>query len=503
MDAGKLSGKRTGSRNLSGIGIISMTQSFIEKLTQTLEQNDSLLCVGLDPNPHQYPDCFTDFQHAPTTSLVAWGKNIIDQTADLVCCYKPNFAFYEQFGPAGLDALQQTIAAIPDGIPVLLDAKRGDIGHTAAAYAEAAFNVWGADAITVSPYLGEDGVSPFLEFPGKAVFVLCYTSNPSAKQIQEYSIAQLPLFEHVAQQASHWGSAEQVAFVVGATQPHALTRMRQIAPDRWFLAPGIGVQGGSLPLAVAAGLNQHGHGLIVPCSRAINYAENPRAIALGLREAINQIRRQPATQETAPVGHPQQLLIKKLYDVGCVQFGDFVLASGQASPIYFDLRRIMADPILLKLVAKTYADMLTPYTFDHVAGVPYAALPLGTAVAMTLDKSLIYPRKEAKAYGLGKSVEGCFAEGDTVVVIEDLVTSGGSALKAIEQLEAAKLNVACTVVLIDREQGGGDTFEGAGYPLHAALKLSEMLTVLHDLKEISEDDFHQVKDYLRQGQTIS
>lgn len=472
-------------------------QSFVEKLTGAVERNNSLLCVGLDPNPQKYPD------HFPKTidlqALVAWGRRIIDQTNDLACCYKPNFAFYEQFGPAGLEAMRQTIAAIPHQIPVLLDAKRGDIGSTAAAYARAAFEVWGADAVTVNPYLGQDSVSPFLEFPGKMAFILCYTSNPSAKEVQEFGPQERPLFEHILQQARTWGSPEQIGFVVGATQPHALSRVRHLIPDcsHWILAPGIGTQGGNLSAALTAGLDNECAGLIVPVSRSVIYAKNPHAAALSLRGEINQIRQRIRLAQTTTL--LQSELIQQLYEVGCIQFGQFKLASGQQSPIYIDLRRIATSALVLKMAALPYADLLRPLTYDHLAAVPYAALPLGTAVALTTNGSLIYPRKEAKAHGTGQNIEGVFSAGDRVVVLEDLVTSGGSVLKAIEQLEAAGLVVEDVVVLIDREQGGRENLAERGYRLHAALRLTDILDVLHSTGQISAERVAGVKRYVEQS----
>ncbi len=196
-----------------------MPLSFNDKLAQAVAANQSLLCVGLDPDPAVFPAHFGS--GGPGQMLLDWGKRLIDQTADLVCCYKPNIAFYEQFGAAGWQALRQTIAAVPAGIPVLLDAKRGDIGSTATAYARAAFDELGADAVTVNPYLGRDSVAPFLAYPGKAVFVLCYTSNPSAAAIQEFGQGQR-LFEHIVRQAMTWGEPEQIGLVVGATGRPAL-----------------------------------------------------------------------------------------------------------------------------------------------------------------------------------------------------------------------------------------------------------------------------------------
>ena len=473
---------------------MTIQQSFVEKLTGAIERNNSLLCIGLDPDPANYPDHFRQPIDDPDRVLTTWGMDVIDQTADLVCCYKPNIAFYEQFGPSGLSALRNTIAAVPDDIPVLLDAKRGDIGSTAAAYARAAFEVWDADAITLSPYLGRDSLTPFLAYSGKAVFVLCYTSNPSAEQIQEFGSQEERLFERIAQQAQSWGGPDQVGFVVGATRPEALARVRALAPDRWILAPGVGTQGGDLSQAMGAGLDSSGQGMIVPVSRGVIYAEDPQAVAQNLRNEINSARRQ--AKGTSFTSSPHTELILQMYELGCIQFGNFILVSGQQSPIYLDLRRLMSNPSLLRLAARAYADLLPPLRFDHLAAVPYAALTIGTAVSLMMNRSLIYPRKDIKVHGTGRSIEGQFSAGETVVIIEDVVTSGGSVLRAIETLELAGLVVQDVVVLIDREQGGREKLAARGYRLHAALKLSEILEVLYRTDRISAEKLAEVKNYL-------
>ncbi len=474
-------------------------KSFIVKLREAIERNNSLLCVGLDPNPPKYPDHFPET--IDTKTLVAWGVNIIEQTADFVCCYKPNFAFYEQFGPAGLEALRQIIAAVPNNIPVVLDAKRGDIGSTAAAYAHAAFEIWKADAITINPYLGRDSIEPFLNFPGKMVFILCYTSNPSAKEIQEFRGKEGKLFEYIIQQGQTWGGVNKVGFVVGATQPQALTQVRSLMPDNshWILAPGIGAQGGDLAAAITAGLNKDGNGIIVPVSRGIIYADNPRIAARTLRGEINQVRQHVQLTETTTLLQTELTML--LYEVGCIKFGQFTLASGQQSPIYIDLRQMSSDPLLLKMAALAYADLLRPLTYHHLAAVPYAALTIGTAVSLTTNSSLIYPRKEIKSYGTAKSVEGVFAPGERAVIIEDLITSGGSILKAIKQLKANQLLVLDVVVLIDREQGGREVLSQQGYRLHAALRLSEILNTLYEADQISAEQVNAVRTYLKKNLT--
>ena len=253
--------------------------SFHDKLLAAAQRNNSLLCVGLDPDARA---------GRTAADALAFCLNIVAATSDLVCCYKPNSAFFEQYGAAGWAALKELVAAIPDDIPVLLDAKRGDIGNTVEAYATALFDDLGVDAVTVSPYLGRDSVAPFLARVGKAVFVLCYTSNPSAAELQQYGIE--PLYWQVARQAQTWGSPAQVGLVVGATQPEQLAEVRRLAPETWILAPGVGAQGGDLRAALAAGLDARGLGLIVPVSRAVLYADDPRAAALALRDAINAER---------------------------------------------------------------------------------------------------------------------------------------------------------------------------------------------------------------------
>ncbi len=496
--------------------------AFHDKLVAAVAASQSLLCVGLDPDPATFPAHFASGD--PGRALLDWGRRILDQTAGLVCCYKPNIAFYEQFGAAGWEALRQTIAAVPSDIPVLLDAKRGDIGSTATAYARAAFDVLGADAVTLSPYLGRDSVAPFLAYAGKAAFVLCYTSNLSAAAIQEFGAGlwepslslrdgsqRERLFEHVVQQAISWGEPEQIGLVVGATHPHALAHVRALLADRpcWILAPGIGAQGGDLSAALAAGLDANGSGLLVPVSRHVIYADDPRAAARKLRDAINAERAVasqrmiattgPGSGRVPPVPPPSPVvdpLILALHDAGCVQFGEFTLASGVQSPVYLDLRRMASHPGLLRVAAAAYGDLLRPLSYDVLAAVPYAALTIGAAVALATDKPLIYPRKEVKAHGTGRAIEGQFLPGQRAVVIEDLVTSAGSVLTAIAALEAGGLAVSDVVVLIDRQQGGPESLAAAGYRLHAALTLSQVVGVLEAAGRIAPAQAAAVQAYL-------
>ena len=189
-------------------------------------------------------------------------------------------------------------------------------------------------------------------------------------------------------------------------------------------------------------------------------------------------------------------LVLQLYALGSIQFGNFTMASGLQSPIYIDLRRIIARPALLKQVSQAYADLIQPLAFDHLAAVPYGALTIGTAVSLLMERPFIFPRKEAKTHGTGRVIEGLFAPGDKIVIIEDLVTKGGSALKAIRTLEAADLIVSDVIVLIDREQGGKETLAEAGYHLHTVFVLSEMLAILQQAGKISQSEVTAVDNYL-------
>jgi uridine monophosphate synthetase len=461
-------------------------KGFFTKLDAAIDRNGSLLCIGLDPREDRLPPG-TDMK----ARLTDWGKSIIDQTADQVCCYKPNFAFYEQAGVAGLQALQDTIRYVPEDIPVLLDVKRGDIGSTASAYAAAAYDIWGADAVTLNPYMGEDGVRPFLETAGKAVFLLCYTSNPSAGQIQEHGIP--PLFEHIAHQVCKWGNEEQIGIVVGATQPEALRRVRQICQHYWILSPGVGAQGGRLADVLRAGLRDDGKGLIIPVSRGVIFEADVRQAASELRE---QIQAEVAGIKPEPRDTTRLELAKALFQAGCVQFGNFTLASGIQSPIYVDLRRAVSYPDLFKLMARAYMDVLAGLHFDHIASVPYAALPLGAVVASGLMASLIYPRKEAKDHGTTRKVEGSYLPGECAVLLEDVVTSGGSVVSAAETLREAGLTVSDAVVLVDRQQGGGALLEAAGLRLHLVMGINDLLDEIRTEALIDQATFVEVKEYL-------
>jgi len=262
--------------------------NFIEKLANAVRKNNSLLCVGLDPDLELMPD---------EVSVFEFNKAIIDATSDLVCAYKLNLAFYEVLGDEGLNALKLTVKYIPADIPVIGDAKRGDIGNTAKAYAKTILANFNFDAATVNPYLGLDSIEPFIQYTDKGVFILCRTSNAGAVDFQSLRCEvdehhYRPLFEVVALKASEWNIYGNIGLVVGATYPEELRLIRNSHPDMLLLIPGIGAQGGELASAVRYGVNSQGEKAIITSSRQIIYASPKKDFAQAARRAASQLRDQ-------------------------------------------------------------------------------------------------------------------------------------------------------------------------------------------------------------------
>ncbi len=446
--------------------------TFFSTLEARARQVDSLLCIGLDPHPADLS--------APTAQAARdFCLRLIEATADLAAAFKPNAAFFEALGPAGWAALKEVIAAIPAGVPVLLDAKRGDIASTAEAYARSAFEELGAHAITLSPYLGRDSLLPFLQDARRGAFLLCKTSNPGAGDLQDLPLGGsdggLTLYEKVALLAQGWNERGNLGLVVGATQPEALARVRKLAPDLWILAPGVGAQGGDLSTTLRAGLRADGLGLLLPVSRGVARAADPHQAALELCRAIRAEQQAGAGQAALRPTPFSAGLAEGLLAAGCVRFGKFTLKSGLESPIYLDLRRLVSYPGLLAQVAAAYLPILQGLRFERLAALPYAALPIGTAVSLQGGWPLVYPRRESKAYGTRAEIEGEYQPGERVVVLDDLATTGESKFEAIDKLTAAGLLVEDVVVLIDRQSGAQEALGKAGYRLHAALTLSGLL----------------------------
>lgn len=254
--------------------------NYFEKLEARSRAIGSVVCVGLDP----------DYTKHRVEDVAGYNRAIIEATAPYAACFKPNIAFYEQWGLAGLRALEQTLAAIPDGIPVIGDVKRGDIGSTAAAYARAMFEQWNFDAVTLNPYLGRDSFEPFLAYQGRGFYMVCRTSNPGSADFQYVETGEdVRLYERVALTVTAW--SPMVGLVVGATAPEELRRIRTLVPRASLLVPGVGTQGGK-PEDVVASAGVEPGTIVVNASRSIYYAGEGSAFAEAAADAARTLRDQ-------------------------------------------------------------------------------------------------------------------------------------------------------------------------------------------------------------------
>ncbi|HEY9728879.1 MAG TPA: bifunctional orotidine-5'-phosphate decarboxylase/orotate phosphoribosyltransferase [Chroococcales cyanobacterium] len=478
--------------------------NFFEKLNAAIARNQSLLYVGLDPNPEMMPSRY-DRADDIIDGLWDWLQFIIAETTDLVCAYKPTFGFYKSLGAPGLELLHNTLTAIPDDIPIILDAKHGDL-NTSTIFAQTVFEQWQVDAVTLTPYSGQDHVAPFLIYPGKAAFILCCTSNQGAIALQHYPTPESPLYLQIVKEAKSWGTLEQLALEVGTTDATVLERIRAIAPERIILARSIWAEGGcDLNQILTAGLNENGEGLLIPIPQDMLAIEQPAVAVESLRESINRTRRQIVhDNSTCDLWmpdvclldrHPYQDLILQLYDIGCILFGEFVQASGATFSYYIDLRKVISNPQLFHQMLSAYADILQELSFDRIAGIPYGSLPTATGLSLRLNYPMIYPRKEVKAHGTRRLIEGHFEPGETVAVVDDILISGKSAIEGAQKLESAGLKVNDIVVFIDHEQGVKDRLRANGYQAHSVLTISEITETLYQSGRITEEQYNALAQH--------
>ena len=496
---------------------------FFSRLDAVVREKGSALCVGLDPRvAADDPD--------PKSSIIAQNRRLIAATSPYAACYKPNIAFYEAFGPAGLSALEESLALVPEGMPVVLDAKRCDIDATAEAYAKALFGRLGADAVTLSPYMGRDAALPFLAYEGRGLFLLCRTSNPGAGAFQDLVVGggapgaralgtaarpelslgpELlpgrseafgePLYIRVARECLSWSKGESIGLVVAGNDLEALRAVRRAVPRAWFLSPGIGAQGGKAGPAFAAGRREDGLGILVVAARSVSEAADPAAAARELRDAMEAARlAPPAASPSAPGFGPgvapkasagpaqataalKEAFIEALVRTECFKLGDFVLKSGKRSPFYIDLRRLVSDPKALALAGQAYASLAEGLAFDRIAGIPAAALPLATAACLAVGKPMVWPRMPVKEHGTGNRVEGAFAAGERLLLLDDLITTGASKLEAIAILRGEGLVVEELAVLIERGKQGRRDMEAAGVALRAFIHVRELFAVCERL----------------------
>ncbi len=468
--------------------------TFFQRLEERARKTGSLLCIGLDP----HPDRLSEFSAGEARDYCV---RLIRATADLALAFKPNIALFESLGGPGWDALKEVIAAVPDGIPVILDCKRGETSINAEIQADTAFRSLGAHAVTLNPYLGYDSIHPFVKDPAHGIFLMCKTNNPGTIDLQELPLSgegqPIHLYEKVALLAQEWNTQDNIGLLVSATAPEALARIRQLVPDLWILAPGVGMHGNELGAAIQSGLRADGQGLLIAVSRALAGAPDPRQVVLNLHQQIQQLRAAPEQVITKVEKTPFPVaLAEDLLQTGCVRFGQFTLKSGVVSPIYIDLRQLVSYPHLLAEVSAAYLPILRQLEFDRLAALPYAALPIATTLSLQTGWPVVFPRKEARSYGTRAEIEGKFNAGDRVVVINDIAANGSSKFDMIEKLAAAGMVVSHVVVLIDHQTGTAQALAKSCRKLHAVLKLSDLLDYYERSKRIPAEQIAAARAFL-------
>ncbi|WP_019507246.1 bifunctional orotidine-5'-phosphate decarboxylase/orotate phosphoribosyltransferase [Pleurocapsa sp. PCC 7319] len=473
--------------------------NFTDKLNQAIATNNSLLVVGLDANPEMISSkYFQGDEESLIEQIEALLLRIIAATSDRVCAYKPTLGFYQALGGKGLQLLERILPAIPKSIPIILDAKHGDL-NTSTVLAKTIFEQWQVDAVTLTPYAGQDHAAPFLVYSDKAVFILSHTSNPQAKTLQEYPNQEQPLYLQVVKEAQSWATPQQLYLEVGTTSPEVLGKIRAIAPERTIFLRSLWSKKSNLESLVNMGLDQNGAGLLIPVPQDFLSSNNLAQEIADLNQKINAYRESKINQGssceiwTSNVcllnQHPYQDLILQLFDIGCLLFGEYVQASGATFSYYIDLRKIISNPQIFNQVINAYGDIVQKLEFDRIAGIPYGALPTATGLAMNLQRPMIFPRKEVKAHGTRRLIEGNFNSGEKVVVIDDILISGKSVMEGADKLKSAGLNIEDIVVFIDHEGGVKDRLANNGYRGHSVLSISEITETLYESGRISQNQY--------------
>ena len=544
LAAGAPGGLATGSFPLGAMG-------FFVRLTDAIAEHQSLLVTGLDPNPEMLQSWAWRRGMAGRSFLSQarhWIKAVIEATAPHVCAYKPSLGFYQALGPVGLELLREVRELVPLEIPLIIDAKHGDL-NSSSALAHYLFRELGADAATLSPLAGQDIAAPFLLYPEKAVVVTCHSSNPAARVLQHHPDEQDPLYLRIVRETQLWGTPEQLLLEVGTSDPAILARVRAEAPERFLILRSLWAEEDRLDALLEAGLSAAADGLLLPLPQNLLVEDDMAERSAQLKRRIRERREQwlelrsrdagasaascqlwlpdprspgrpgsaAATAAgdgtSAPPLEPLEDLILDLFDIGCLLFGDYVQASGAVFHYYVDLRQIISDPNLFHRVLHCYASLLQELEFDRIAGIPYGSLPTATGLSLQLHKPLIYPRKEVKAHGARRLIEGDFNEGDVVALVDDILITGGSLLEGIAKLESSGLVVRDVVVFIDHgsgsapdpqaraatapdpqrleapQAGGSDALQRLtqrGYRCRAVLDIARITAVLHRHGRLSD-----------------
>jgi len=471
---------------------------FFVQLTEAIAEHQSLLVTGLDPNQEMLQSWAVRRGMANRSFLSQarhWIKAVIEETAPHVCAYKPSLGFYQALGPVGLELLLEVRDLVPRDLPLIIDAKHGDL-NSSSALAHYLFTDLGADAVTLSPLAGQDIAAPFLLYADKGVVITCRSSNPAARRIQYYPSEEAPLFLQIVRECQLWATPEQLLLEVGTSDPAVLAQVRQAAPQRFLILRSIWGEEERLEGLLQAGLSEAADGLLLPLPQNLLVEDDLGSKAEALKRQINEGRErwlesrhqqdaQSCTVWLPPSGgaaDPLASLIVELFDIGCLLFGEYVQASGAVFNYYIDLRQIISDPNLFHRVLHSYAELLRQLQFDRIAGIPYGSLPTATGLSLMLHKPLIYPRKEVKAHGARRLIEGDFQEGDQVVVVDDILITGGSVLEGVGKLQSSGLVVRDVVVFIDhggqRDRQAKQRLAEAGLNLHAVLDIERITRVL-------------------------
>ena len=481
---------------------------FFLQLTDAIADRQSLLVTGLDPNPEMLQSWSLRRGMAGCSFLSQarhWIKAVIEATGSHVCAYKPSLGFYQSLGPIGLELLREVRELVPLHTPLIVDAKHGDL-NSSSALAHYLFRDLGADAVTLSPLPGQDIAAPFLLYPDKAVVVTCHSSNPAARELQHHPNEEDPLYLRIVREAQRWATPDQLLLEVGTSDPAILARVRAEAPERFLILRSLWAEEDRLDALLEAGLTDSADGLLLPLPQNLLVEDDMAERASQLKERIQSHRQARLEQQAEDrctlwlpaeqASQPMEQLIVDLFDLGCLLFGEYKQASGALFNYYIDLRQIISDPNLFHRVLHAYAGCLEGLSFDRIAGIPYGSLPTATGLSLQLHKPLIYPRKEVKAHGARRLIEGDFQEGEQVVVVDDILISGGSVLEGIGKLESSGLRVSDVVVFIDHGPSSGGAAEGlhgrqrleeAGYQLHAVLDIPRITGVLLQAGRLSQD----------------
>jgi uridine monophosphate synthetase len=475
---------------------------FFIQLTDAIAARQSLLVTGLDPNPEMLQSWAARRGLGGRSFLSQarhWIKAVIEATAPHVCAYKPSLGFYQALGPVGLELLLEVRDLVPRELPLIIDAKHGDL-NSSSALAQYLFKELAADAVTLSPLAGQDIAAPFLLYSGKAVVMTCHSSNQAARVIQHYPNEQEPLYLRIVRETQLWATAEQLLLEVGTSDPAILARVRQEAPERFLILRSLWGQEEKLEAMLQAGFTAAGDGLLLPLPQNLLVEDDIAERAAALKRQISDSRDLWLNQQEqagscvlwqAPADtDPMDQLILDLFDIGCLLFGEYVQASGAVFNYYVDLRQIISDPNLFHRVLDAYAGCMAELAFDRIAGIPYGSLPTATGLSLLLHKPLIYPRKEVKAHGARRLIEGDFEEGDLVMVVDDILITGGSVLEGIAKLESSGLQVQDVVVFIDHggdhDRHASERLAAAGYRCHAVLDIGRITQVLHRAGRLSD-----------------